>query len=587
MVLLQLDDVYLQLRVQLLALLVVVAEGGLRNNAGLLPKHLVGAVRLVARLLELAELAFDLEQLDVQLLHLVLLALVLLGDVLILLAGVRQDDHRGHNLLPQLVQLFVPLLNLLVEGLVLDLELLEVDEVEAVCELLLLLENLLLVGESVAQSNVLKAVLVDFLIATGLVVLPLLDDLGLELLTGAREDCVVRDCGFEFLELVLYFLALGLLLVEFGLQLGSHAVVPVLGLLEVEADLVDIGQRVQVLVLVQKLLRLLLLAHRAVLKNDLALQVVVLALQRPVFVQFVADCLDQLALHLRGAGQVADAVFVAFVLVVLVLLVVVVEAFGLTVLAAFPSAVGARDLARLVGLLASAGVVVLAATAAHVVHFDVAPLPGCNGLLLLAVAFFLPGQLLGHLDQSLLLRPLGPFRQIAFKSLSVCLVLNHRAWVGDVLHGHAKSQLEVLDLDALVGIGLSSVLDFVHLGRAHVDLEHRVVVEHVVQRAFEVDGKLTSLLVDLEVPRAHKRDVLLEVVHAHDARSIETHFVVQNASPYFNAAVFRLAELTDHGWLLTNQLYNLHLVGVLSEAHPDVGGVFGGELREFVLQFKQ
>jgi hypothetical protein len=44
------------------------------------------------------------------------------------------------------MKLFVSFLDLLIESLILDLELLEVNQVQTVSELLLLLEDLLLVG---------------------------------------------------------------------------------------------------------------------------------------------------------------------------------------------------------------------------------------------------------------------------------------------------------------------------------------------------------------------------------------------------------------------------------------------------------
>ena len=61
-----------------------------------------------------------------------------------------QDDHGLSDLLTKLVELFISLFNFLVQGLVLDLELLKIDQMETICELLLLLEDLLLVGELVS-----------------------------------------------------------------------------------------------------------------------------------------------------------------------------------------------------------------------------------------------------------------------------------------------------------------------------------------------------------------------------------------------------------------------------------------------------
>ena len=65
--------------------------------------------------------------------------------ILKLLAGMREYDDGGGNLLPEFVQLLVSLLDLLVEGLVFDLELLEIDQMEAIRQLLLLFQDLLLI----------------------------------------------------------------------------------------------------------------------------------------------------------------------------------------------------------------------------------------------------------------------------------------------------------------------------------------------------------------------------------------------------------------------------------------------------------
>ena len=93
-----------------------------------------------------------------------MLFLVLADVVLVLFSVVRQNDHVSHDLSAQFGQLVVSLFNLLVKGLVFNLELLEVDQVETVCKLFLLTENLLLVSESVAKGNVLETVLMNFLI---------------------------------------------------------------------------------------------------------------------------------------------------------------------------------------------------------------------------------------------------------------------------------------------------------------------------------------------------------------------------------------------------------------------------------------
>ena len=54
-------------------------------------------------------------------------------------------NHILRDLLPELVQFLVPLFDLFIKSLVLDLELLKIDKMETICKLFPLLEDLLLV----------------------------------------------------------------------------------------------------------------------------------------------------------------------------------------------------------------------------------------------------------------------------------------------------------------------------------------------------------------------------------------------------------------------------------------------------------
>ena len=90
--------------------------------------------------------------------------LVLVLHIFELLSSVAQDNNCGCNLLSQLMKLLISLFNLFIESLVLNLELLEINQVQTISQLLLLLQNLLLIGKPVTQGDVLEAELSDFLI---------------------------------------------------------------------------------------------------------------------------------------------------------------------------------------------------------------------------------------------------------------------------------------------------------------------------------------------------------------------------------------------------------------------------------------
>lgn len=75
-----------------------------------------------------------------------------------------QDHNSKSDFLLEFVQLFVPLLDLLVQSLVFDLQLLKINQMKAVSKLLLFLVNLVEVVMSIAKRNVLQTVLMDILI---------------------------------------------------------------------------------------------------------------------------------------------------------------------------------------------------------------------------------------------------------------------------------------------------------------------------------------------------------------------------------------------------------------------------------------
>lgn len=93
-----------------------------------------------------------------------------------------------------------------------------------------------------------------------------------------------------------------------------------MSLFQVVANLVDVCKCVQVLVLVQHLIRLFLVVAIAVVhQDDLALAVLVDLLELKVLVSLVLDRLDEFALHGRLAWQVADATIV-FLIVLCILM---------------------------------------------------------------------------------------------------------------------------------------------------------------------------------------------------------------------------------------------------------------------------
>lgn len=132
-------DILLQVYNLSLPSLEVVIQLGLVDDTSLLLEPLVDLKQLLSLLLQPRLLVLFRVQLVAKNLQLLGLIHVLLLHVLQLLPSVRQDYNGLSDLLSQFVQFLVSLLYLLVQGLVLNLQLLEVDQMETVSELLLLL----------------------------------------------------------------------------------------------------------------------------------------------------------------------------------------------------------------------------------------------------------------------------------------------------------------------------------------------------------------------------------------------------------------------------------------------------------------
>ena len=138
-----------------LTVLVCDLEGCIAGNTCLLAKFLVLLVQLGTLELRLRKLVLSLVEVVCKLGELLLVLQILGLDVLKLLTSVRKHDHMVDNLTTQTGQLLVSLLDLLVESLVFNLQLFIIDQMKTFSELLLLLEDLLLIGKSVSEGDVL------------------------------------------------------------------------------------------------------------------------------------------------------------------------------------------------------------------------------------------------------------------------------------------------------------------------------------------------------------------------------------------------------------------------------------------------
>lgn len=153
----------------------------------------------------------------------------------------RDDNDSSTDLPGKLGELFVTLLNLLVKSLVLDLKLFKINEMESISELLLLFKYLLAVSQLILELNVLKSVLMHFRVLSLVGGFPVVDHFGAQGLVGTAEYRIFSHRALQLLKLMLDLLTFSLLFVELGLKFGGHSVVTLLGLFQVETDLMDVS----------------------------------------------------------------------------------------------------------------------------------------------------------------------------------------------------------------------------------------------------------------------------------------------------------------------------------------------------------
>ena len=220
----------------------------------------------------------------------------------------------------ELVKFLVSFLNLLVQGLILNLQLLVIDQVKTISQLFLLTENFLLVSKLIPQGNILESVLVDLLVFSFISFLPLLDHLKWKFLSGSGVLSVHGYTLFQLLKLLLNLHAFLLFLIEFVLEFTSHTIVSLLCLLQVVTDLMDICKSVEILVLVEHLVCLFLRFLSSVLHQDnLFLELLVLPLELLILVHLVMNSLNEFSLHDWLGRQVSNVVVIVFITEVFIL----------------------------------------------------------------------------------------------------------------------------------------------------------------------------------------------------------------------------------------------------------------------------
>jgi hypothetical protein len=190
---------------------------------------------------------------------------------------------------------------------------------ESISELLFLLKDLFTVSKLIAELNVLKTVLMHFRVLGFISSFPVVNHSSAQRLVGSAEHGILGDGTLKLLELMLNLLTLSLLLVKLGLKFGSHSVVTLLGLFQVESNLMDVSQSVKIFMFVKELsvlLHFVVTLTEFVFDNSL-LEFSVGLLEVLVFPEFVSNSADELLTHFTFLREIMEVVF--FFLLILLL----------------------------------------------------------------------------------------------------------------------------------------------------------------------------------------------------------------------------------------------------------------------------
>lgn len=309
--------------------------------------------------------------------------------------------------------------------------------------------------------------------------------------------------------------AFGLLFVQLGLQFRGHLVVPILSLLKVDSHLVDVSERVEVLVLIHILhvLLALVLVVR-VHGQDTLLQFLVFALQLVTLLEFFLDGDDEVISHFILTRQCRDARLVTLVITDLIrraIANVLVAAILVLVLRAIHLGVAlSRCLRSRFGVARHALGVVIGA--------QILLLEGLHPLL----PFREPSHLLRLFNLSFLLFSLPLDLVLAHLPFFVCPVLDLYTRIGDQFERELESEFHTFSIDSFAS--RFTVLDLLDLLRTNeeFDVLHVVLVKQVLHRSWNMQNKLTTILVELDVARINSLDVFVHLRRGDNTCSIDS-----------------------------------------------------------------
>ena len=121
---------------------------------------------------------------------------------------------------------------------------------KTISKLFFFLEDFFFVCQSVSQSNILKSVLMNFLIFKTFTIFPVFKGFLWNLLSCSTKDSVLSDTSLKLFELLFNFVTFCLLFVKLSLKFRGHFIVTILRFFEIDSYLMDISKSIKILMFV-------------------------------------------------------------------------------------------------------------------------------------------------------------------------------------------------------------------------------------------------------------------------------------------------------------------------------------------------
>lgn len=138
----------------------------------------------------------------------------------------------------------------------------------------------------------------DLLIFQTFTVFPVFKSLLWNLLSCSAENSILSNTSLKFFELLFNFVTFSLLFIKLGLEFRSHFIVPILGLFQIDSDLMNISKSVKIFMLIHLNIWLFVILFKGrVNSNDLLLEIFIFSSKGILFSKLFFNSSNQISFH--------------------------------------------------------------------------------------------------------------------------------------------------------------------------------------------------------------------------------------------------------------------------------------------------